>query len=373
MLGRLLLLVFALALAAAVFLVGRFVIDKVTRRDTSDRPPPWRDLNVLSLAAQVLALGLIVTVGSWLWTNFRDRTDDIGLELTFGFLDQPSGISIADNPLSSNAGIRDALQQGVKKHVFDNPVGDSSFYPVRNPHWYRTPVDQLAVAEAGNRIRRVLQEHPALAGDCVLVGSRFSQFPIRGESDSGSRLAALRRLDDLQQQSIRVPLDCRFGQLRGLPTARRGQRCRSRGCLGMADSGVQQHGCSAPQGAVVLGYLGRGVRGVLLGAGRAVRVLQDHRRGSDLVGWLSDANALCGGDVGACHLHGLAYRRDCSGQHPGGTPRASGGLPCSGPEWFATVPVRDTASGLPDCLPTVDQPVPKLHQELFIGGGDRFR
>ena len=114
MLGRLLLLVIALALAAAVFLVGRFFVDKVTRRDTSDRPPPWRDLNVLSLAAQVLALGLIVTVGSWLWSNFRDRTDDIGLELTFGFLDQPSGISIADNPLSSNAGIRDALQQGVK-------------------------------------------------------------------------------------------------------------------------------------------------------------------------------------------------------------------------------------------------------------------
>ncbi len=114
MLGRLLLLVIALALAAALFLVGRFVVDRVTRRDTSGRPPPWRDLNVLSLAAQVLAFGLIVTVGSWLWTNFRDNTDDIGLELTFDFLDQPSGISIADNPLSSNAGIRDALQQGVK-------------------------------------------------------------------------------------------------------------------------------------------------------------------------------------------------------------------------------------------------------------------
>ena len=114
MLGRLLLLVIALVLAAAVFLVGRYAIDKATRRDTSDRPPPWRDLNVLSLAAQVVALGLIVTVGAWLWSNFRDRTDAIGLELTFDFLDQPSGISIADNPLSSDAGIRDALQQGVK-------------------------------------------------------------------------------------------------------------------------------------------------------------------------------------------------------------------------------------------------------------------
>ena len=114
MLGRLLLLVIGLVVIASLFLAGRFVIDKVSRRDTSDRPPPWRDLNVLSLAAQIVALGLIVTVGSWLWSNFRDRTDDIGLELSFGFLDQPSGISIADNPISSNAGIREALQQGVK-------------------------------------------------------------------------------------------------------------------------------------------------------------------------------------------------------------------------------------------------------------------
>ena len=114
MLGRLLWLVIALAAVAAVFLATRFVIDKVTRRDTSDRPPPWRDLNVLSLGAQVIALGLILSVGSWLWANFRDRTDDIGLKLSFDFLDQPSGISIADNLLSSNAGIREALQQGVK-------------------------------------------------------------------------------------------------------------------------------------------------------------------------------------------------------------------------------------------------------------------
>ncbi len=114
MLGRLLFLMIALVLIAGLFIALRFIIDKVTQRDTSDRPPPWRDLNVLSLTAQVVALGLIVTVGSWLWSNFRDRTDDIGLELDFGFLDQPSGISIADNPVSPNASVRDALQQGVK-------------------------------------------------------------------------------------------------------------------------------------------------------------------------------------------------------------------------------------------------------------------
>ncbi len=114
MLGRLLTLMIVLVAVAAVFVVGRYVIDKITRRDTSDRPPPWRDLNVLKVAAQIVVVGLIATFASWLWSNFRDRTDAIGLDLTFDFLDQPSGISIADNPISSNAGIRDAIQQGVK-------------------------------------------------------------------------------------------------------------------------------------------------------------------------------------------------------------------------------------------------------------------
>lgn len=114
MLVRLLLLLAALAVIAGVFVATRRVIDHLTRRDTSDRPPPWRDQSVLSWAAQVVALGLIVTVGLWLWANFQARTDAIGLDLSFEFLDKPSGISIADNPVSSQAGIRDALAQGLK-------------------------------------------------------------------------------------------------------------------------------------------------------------------------------------------------------------------------------------------------------------------
>lgn len=99
---------------AVVFLVVRAIMDRVTGRDTSDRPPPWRDINVLHWAAQIIALALIVLLADWLWTNFRDRTDAIGLVLNFEFLNQPSGVSIADNALSPNAPIRDAIAQGVK-------------------------------------------------------------------------------------------------------------------------------------------------------------------------------------------------------------------------------------------------------------------
>ena len=373
MLGRLLLLVIALAVFAAVFLAGRFVVDKVTRRDTSDRPPPWRDLNVLSLAAQVLALGLIVTVGSWLWSNFRDRTDDIGLELTFGFLDQPSGISIAGNPLSSNAGIRDALQQGVKNTfliillgiplsvLFGTLIGIARL----STNWL---VRKLATGYV-----EFFRNIPPLLVIVFLWGAIFLNFPIGASPTAEAAWRPFGGWMIFSNSRFAFPsivgLD-NFGAYRLLVV---GSVVAAVGVWAWRTRVFNNTGAPHRQGAVVLGDLGRAVWSVLLGAGRAVRVLQDHRRGSDLVGWLSDANALCGGDVGACHLHGLPYRRDCSGQHPGRTQGASGGLPCSGPEWFATVPVRDTASGLPDCLPTVDQPVPQLHQELFIGRGDRFR
>lgn len=123
MLTRVLALIAFLLLVGAVFAAGRALRDRVTGRDTSDRPPAWRDVRVLQLAAQVVVIGLLLTLASWLWANFQDRTELIGLDLDFSFLDQPSGISIADNPLSANAPIRDALLQGIKNTLFIILVG----------------------------------------------------------------------------------------------------------------------------------------------------------------------------------------------------------------------------------------------------------
>ncbi len=111
MLERLLRLAIILGILAAIYIAYWSV--RKSSRDADD-PPPWRDSRVLVIAAQVAAVGLIWSAADYLWANFRARTADIGLELDFGFLDQPSGISIADNPLNPNAAIREALLQGVK-------------------------------------------------------------------------------------------------------------------------------------------------------------------------------------------------------------------------------------------------------------------
>ena len=106
-------LIVALIVVAVVFFIGRAINDVVSKPDTSDRPPAWRDVKVLSLAAQVAAVGLLYTALGWLWRNFRDRTDSIGLELNFDFLSQPGQIRIADNPLTPGDTVREAILAGL--------------------------------------------------------------------------------------------------------------------------------------------------------------------------------------------------------------------------------------------------------------------
>jgi general L-amino acid transport system permease protein len=112
MLERILRLTLILAVLA-----GAYIALWAARRSvkgSANGPPPWRDTKVLVIAAQVATLGVLLTVGDYLWANFRARTDEIGLDLNFDFLDQPSGISIADNPLDPNSSIQNALLAGVK-------------------------------------------------------------------------------------------------------------------------------------------------------------------------------------------------------------------------------------------------------------------
>ncbi len=118
MIKFLLLLLAVAAIGTAIYVVGRLIYDIVAmfrnRAATSegDKAVLWRDVKAIGIAAQIVALAAIVGVGNFLWGNFRDRTDAIGLELGFDFLDQPGGITIADNPLIAGDSVGKAIVEG---------------------------------------------------------------------------------------------------------------------------------------------------------------------------------------------------------------------------------------------------------------------
>ncbi len=111
-------LLWALALfliAAVVYTVGRLVFDTFqlfrTRAARDDSAVLWRDVGAIGIAAQAVVLGLIGLLLWYLWGNFRARTELLGLELSFDFLDQPGNITIADNPLDAGDTVSEAITQ----------------------------------------------------------------------------------------------------------------------------------------------------------------------------------------------------------------------------------------------------------------------
>ena len=110
----------AIGVAATIlYMGGNLLVDcfRVFRQRRYDKSvgqlaPMWRDTKVLAIVAQV-AFGLVIGLIFWyLWSNFRARTDAIGLELTFDFLDEPAGITIADNPLTPADTVSEAITAG---------------------------------------------------------------------------------------------------------------------------------------------------------------------------------------------------------------------------------------------------------------------
>ena len=103
-------------ISALVYVAGRLVFDTVqlfrTRAARDDSAVLWRDVGAIGIALQVVAATVISLILWFLASNFIARTDLIGLNLSFDFLDQPGNITIADNPLSSGDTVAEALTQG---------------------------------------------------------------------------------------------------------------------------------------------------------------------------------------------------------------------------------------------------------------------
>jgi general L-amino acid transport system permease protein len=78
------------------------------------RPPLWRDLRVLRVVAQILAIAGVAIVLYVLWFNLTNNLRAAGLPTDFDFLTQPLGVDIPGSGLSSGAPIWKGLLVGVK-------------------------------------------------------------------------------------------------------------------------------------------------------------------------------------------------------------------------------------------------------------------
>jgi general L-amino acid transport system permease protein len=78
------------------------------------RPPFWRDVRVLRVVAQLVAVAGVATILYVLWFNLTNNMRARGIPLNFDFLRQPMGVNIAGSNVGSSAPIWRGLQVGIK-------------------------------------------------------------------------------------------------------------------------------------------------------------------------------------------------------------------------------------------------------------------
>ena len=73
-------------------------------------PALWRDVRVLRLAGQALAVIVVVALIRWMFHNLIVRVDELGLPKDFDFLDDPYGAALRDAP---GFDVRDPVWKGL--------------------------------------------------------------------------------------------------------------------------------------------------------------------------------------------------------------------------------------------------------------------
>ncbi len=87
-------------------------------------PALWRDVRVLRLAAQMLALVVVVALIRWMFHNLISSMDEVGLPKDFDFVEKPYGVAVRD---AFGLGVRDpvwkALVVGLQNTIVASVVG----------------------------------------------------------------------------------------------------------------------------------------------------------------------------------------------------------------------------------------------------------
>lgn len=87
------------------------------------RPPPWRDVRVLRIAAQVVFVGAVAAALWGLYVNLITNMRIQGIRTDYGFLDRPAGFRIAESGFSPSQPVLDAILVGMKNTILVSLLG----------------------------------------------------------------------------------------------------------------------------------------------------------------------------------------------------------------------------------------------------------
>ena len=87
------------------------------------RPPPWRDVRVLRIGAQVVFVAAVAGFLWFLYVNLVTNMRIQGIGTDYGFLDRRAGFRIAEAGFRSSQPLRDAILVGVKNTALVSLVG----------------------------------------------------------------------------------------------------------------------------------------------------------------------------------------------------------------------------------------------------------
>ena len=95
-----------------------------TQTDPRTRPPFWRDVRVLRVVGQVVAVILVFLLLRWLFGNLLDNSRRVGLSLDFGFLGRPTQFQIPyHNEFDPRSPVWQMVLVGVKNTLLASVFG----------------------------------------------------------------------------------------------------------------------------------------------------------------------------------------------------------------------------------------------------------
>ena len=95
----------------------------MSAQPATHRPPPWRDVRILRIVAQLVFLALVAAFVFFLYMNLVANLRRLGITLNFDFLRRSAGFAIADSPFRSSQPVRDAIQVGLGNTIRVSALG----------------------------------------------------------------------------------------------------------------------------------------------------------------------------------------------------------------------------------------------------------